>query len=185
MQRLPNPCVPATCLGSFSRDQEKIQDLHQDRCCLQREQPADFVDTDHVLLCGLEQVQEILVYLIQNSTWDLAVSCGVGPFPSPISLLLSVQMLDNAGFCCPHWVTCHCWFLLPSNLQAFLPISLPFPTNTLNVTLFQSWCWEEGNGDSVSVKNAQDQLQNIRAQNRPLELPVKTVTMVILGVIKV
>lgn len=107
MQRLPNPCVPATCLGSFSRDQEKIQDLHHDRCYFQRRQPADFADRDHVLLCALEQVQEILIYLIQNSTWDLAVSCGVGPFPSPISILLNVQMLDNAGFCYPHWVTCH------------------------------------------------------------------------------
>ena len=32
MQGLPNPCVPATCLGSFFRDQEKTQDLLQDRC---------------------------------------------------------------------------------------------------------------------------------------------------------
>lgn len=35
------------------------------------------------------------------------------------------------------------------------------------------------------MKNAQDQLQNFWAQNRPLELPEKTVIMVILGVIKV
>lgn len=32
MQGLPKQCVPATCLGSFFRDQEKIQDLLQDRC---------------------------------------------------------------------------------------------------------------------------------------------------------
>lgn len=46
MQGLPKPYAPATSLGSFFRDQEKIQDLRQDRSLLRRGQPADFVETE-------------------------------------------------------------------------------------------------------------------------------------------
>lgn len=91
----------------FQRPREKYKIFSKIDATSKRAASRLCRNRDHVLLCGLEQVQEILVYLIQNSTWDLAVSCGVGSFHSIISLLLSVQMLDNAGFCCPHLVTCH------------------------------------------------------------------------------
>lgn len=112
MQRLPKPCVSGTCLGSFFQETKRKYKIFSKIDATSRRAASRLCrNRAHVLLCGLEQVQEILVYLIQNSTRGLAVSCGVGSFPSIISLLLSVQTLDNAGFCCPRLVTCHSCFL--------------------------------------------------------------------------